>query len=469
MVKIPENKKPIESRLVFRVKRNQDGSISRYKARLCAKGYAQKKGIDYTDIFAPTTRFDSIRVLLAIANMHDYEFKQFDIKTAFLYGELEENIYMKPPPGLDYEEGYVCKLEKSLYGLKQSPRCWNMKFSTFLQNYGFEPSTADKCVYTGYVKDVKVLLVIYVDDGLIFSSQMQAIDTVLDELKSCFEIKITENANYFVGIEIKRDYEQGKMYLKQSSYIKNVIRRFEMENANMITTPEDQHTNLALTKDSNEVGEQVPYRQAVGSLMFLATVTRPDISHAVGVASRYLNNPKTVHWNAVKRIIKYLIGTQDYGIEFDKNKDRNLCGFTDSDYASDTETRWSTSVYVFKLCNGPITWASRRQPTVTLSTTEAKYVAASQATKEALWLQKLLLDIKEEVTKPTVLNIDNQSSIKLIRNPEFHNRTKHIDVQYHFVREKFEAGDIVPVYVNTKEQQADIFTKALPRNRFQDL
>lgn len=469
MVKTPENKKPIESRWVFRVKRNQDGIITRYKARLCAKGYAQKEGIDYNEIYAPTTRFDSIRVLLAIANMKDYEFKQFDIKTAFLYGELEENIYMKPPPGLDYKDGFVCKLEKSLYGLKQSPRCWNKKFSTFLQNFGFKASTADKCVYTGFVKDIKVLLVIYVDDGLIFSSQTSAIDTVLDQLSNCFEVKIIEEANYFVGIEIKRDLKQGKMFLKQSSYIKDIIKRFAMEDANPVSMPEDQHSNLAAMEDSKLVDNSVPYRQAVGSLMFLATVTRPDISHAVGVASRFLNSPNNAHWNAVKRIIRYLIGTPNHGIEFDKNGNTNLCGFTDSDYASDTQTRRSTSGYVYKLCNGPITWSSKRQPTVTLSTTEAEYVAAAQATKEAIWLQKLLLDIQEEVTKPTILNVDNQSSIKLIRNPEFHNRTKHIDIQYHFVREKYEDGHIVPIYVNTLEQQADILTKALPRNRFQEL
>lgn len=469
MVEIPENKKLIESRWVFRVKRNQDGTISRYKARLCAKGYAQKQGIDYNEIYAPTTRYDSIRVLLAVANMQDYEFKQFDIKTAFLYGELEENIYMKPPQGLDCKEGFVCKLEKSLYGLKQSPRCWNKKFSTFLQNFGFKASTADKCVYVGYVRDIKVLLVIYVDDGLIFSSQMSVIDTVLDELKNGFEITITEEANYFVGIEIQRDQKQGKLFLKQSNYIKDIINRFGMDDANPVSTPEDQHSNLGMMEQSKTVDGSVPYRQAVGSLMFLATVTRPDISHAVGVASRFLNCPKLAHWNAVKRIIKYIIGTQNYGIQFDKNGDTNLYGFTDSDYASDIDTRRSTSGYVYKLCNGPITWSSKRQPTVTLSTTEAEYVAASQATKEAIWLQKLLFDIHEEVIKPTILNVDNQSSIKLIRNPEFHNRTKHIDVQYHFVRDKYEAGDIVPVYVNTREQQADIFTKPLPKRRFQEL
>ena len=204
-------------------------------------------------------------------------------------------------------------------------------------------------------------------------------------------------------------------------------------------------------------------------LMFAAIVSRPDIMHAVGVVSRFLENHTNMHWNAVKRIIKYLNGTINYSIKYESSCSYNLVGYADADYAGDSQTRRSTTGYIFKLCNGPVTWASKLQRSVALSTTEAEYVAASNATKECIWLQQLLSDIKEDISKPTTVFIDNQSAIRLIKNPEFHSRTKHIDVSFHFVREKFENGLIFPKYVASCEQQADLFTKALPKNTFEKL
>lgn len=461
----PPGKKAIDAKWVFKLKRSPDGENHRYKARLCAKGFAQKEGIDYTEVFAPTTRFDTIRILLATTAQNNYEIMQFDVKTAFLYGDLQEEIYMRLPQGAATESGEICKLKKSLYGLKQAPRCWNQKFNGFLKNFGFQQCNSDKCIYVGEQNGSKVLLIIYVDDGLIISRDKNAIDTVLDELRGTFDITVN-SLNYFVGLEINRSADG--IFIHQSSYIKQVIQRFGLEDANPCSTPADRHATTVEEEGQILAEGDVPYREAVGSLMFAAIVSRPDISHAVGVASRHLNKPTRAHWNNVKRIIKYLKATSEYGIHYTTTQSE-LCGYSDADFGSDTQTRKSTTGYIFKMSNGPITWCSQRQQSVCLSTTEAEYVAASQATKEAIWLHQLLTEIKEPTQLPVKLYVDNQSAIKLIRNPEFHKRTKHIDIKYHFVREKYDEGRINPIYVPSEEQLADILTKPLPKSTFQRL
>lgn len=468
LTSLPEGKRAISSKWVFKVKRSPDGEISRYKARLCAKGFSQKEGQDYNEIFAPTTRFDSIRVLLSVAAQNNYKMKQFDIKTAFLYGDLKEELYMRLPSGFANTERQVCKLKKSLYGLKQAPRCWNSKFDSVLKEFGFKQSEADKCVYNGTVLNYKVLLIIYVDDGLIISEDSHAIEIVLKNLQQNFETTVCDTG-YFVGLQINQ-HQDGSIFINQHKYIQQIINRFGQDDSKPISVPADPNTNLAVNEvDKNCTGE-VPYRQAVGSLMFAAIVSRPDISYAVGVVSRYLNTHTTAQWNAVKRIIRYLKGTTDFGITYKKNiENKYPVGYCDSDFASDRETRKSTTGYVFKVSGGPITWSSKRQPSVSLSTTEAEYVAACQSTKEAIWLRQLYSDIGEPIDEPTTIHIDNQSAIKLIHNPEFHSRTKHIDIKYHFVREKYETGLILPKYVPTKQQEADLFTKALPSSRFKEL
>lgn len=475
LVPHPKNSKVLQTKWVYKIKRDTDGEVSRYKARLCVKGCAQKAGSDYNEIFAPTTRYDSIRVLLAIAAQNCYELMQFDVKTAFLYGELDEKVFMYVPEGLKPPEStsdLVCKLNKSLYGLKQAPRCWNRRFHQFLNEYGFQRCETDRCLYMALINNIKVILVIFVDDGLILSESRDVILQVLQQLKLEFEVTTCE-LSYYVGMQIQRNPETGSIFIYQKRYIEQLIAKFGLENANSCSTPEDHSTDLtAQTGNLLEEGE-VPYRQAIGSLLFLATVTRPDISHAVGVLSRAVNNPTKAHWNGIKRVIRYLIGTTNYGILYSKQNGSKsaLVGFSDSDYAGDRATRRSTTGYLFKLAGGPITWSSRKQSTVSLSTTEAEYVAASSAVKESLWLHQLLKDIQEDdkLVLPMTLYIDNQSAIKLVKNSEFHQRSKHIDIKFHFIREQFEKGVILPQYVNTASQEADIFTKALSKIVFEKL
>lgn len=457
MVKRPE-KKTITSKWVFSIKRKSDGQVERYKARLCARGFTQVKDIDYKETFSPTVRYDSIRILLSIAAREKFEIQQFDVKTAFLYGELDEDIYMEVPEGVQAASGYVCKLNKSLYGLKQASRCWNKKFTSFLLTYGFKPCYSDNCIFVGQFNNYKVVLLLYVDDALLFSKCKHVLSVIIKDLMMSFKIKVL-NLSSFVGMDICKSSES--IVIHQKQYVEQLIDKFCMSDANPCSTPADN--NVVLTKSSDVCEINFPYREAVGALLFLASVSRPDIAFAVNIVSRYINNPNQSHVNAVKRIIRYLIKTKNVCIKYTGFTE--LIGFSDADYGSDLDSRRSNTGYVFMMNNGPVTWCSRKQNTVALSTTESEYMAAAEAAKELLWLQQLLVDIGE-AQQSISLCIDNQSAIKLIHNPVFHRRSKHIDIRYNFIREKVESKSISIVYVSSANQLADFLTKALPVNKF---
>ncbi|KMQ85887.1 retrovirus-related pol polyprotein from transposon tnt 1-94, partial [Lasius niger] len=395
--KLPTGRKAITAKIIFKKKRDADGKVHRYKARLVVRGFSQRPGIDYNETYAPVIRYESIRFLFSLAAKEDFEIAQFDIKTAFLNGELDEEIFMQLPTRVT-DAGNVVKLQKSLYGLKQSPRQWNKRFHQFLCKFNFISSEADRCVYKGNIEGERVLLALYVDDGLVMAKTQQAVE--------------------------------------MKNYLLRVAKRFNMEDAKGISTPMEAGKYLVINNNDTSAGMNVPYREAVGSLMFAACVTRPDIMFAVAVVSRYLEQSATEHWTAVKRIIRYAKETADYGIVYDGATAEPLVIYSDSDFAADPDTRRSTSGYVTVHCGGPISWQSIRQKIVALSTTEAEYVAASDATKEAIWIRRLMKSVgAAAVGHATELRLDNQGSIKLIKNPEFHKRTKHIDVRFHFIRD----------------------------------
>ena len=282
----------------------------------------------------------------------------------------------------------------------------------------------------------------------------KTLETFINTLKSEFEVTVT-NLNVYLGMQIVRD--ENSMFVNQKDYIKNILRRFKMEDANPIKTPADPNIHLVTP---TEIKSDFPYREAVGSLLFLTMVSRPDLPYAVGVVSRYLDKHDESHWRAVKRILRYVKQTQDFGLLFTRDYSE-LIGFSDADYAADLDTRRSTTGYVFMMSGGCVTWCSRRQATVSVSTTEAEFIAASEASKEAIWLRKLLSDIGHECVRSTTLYVDNQSAIKLVKNPSFHRRSKHIDVRYQYICEKQRSGEIETKYVKTNDQYADFLTKPL--------
>lgn len=461
LVKKTPNIKIIGCKWVFRIKDEPTGP--RYKSRLCAKGYSQTVGIDYQETFAPTVRYDSIRLLLSTAIQNNLKMIQLDVKTAFLYGELEETIFMSPPDGLLCEENMVCKLNKSLYGLKQAPRCWNSKFDSVLKKFGFVNSKADQCVYVGQVNKKKCYFCLYVDDGLLFSTDESALKVITEELNSIFEIKVLNTPRNFVGMQI--EILNNCIFIHQTQYIEQLLNKFNMNDANTNSVPVDPH--MKLQKGDGEPEKNIPYREAVGSLMHLAIVSRPDIMFAVSLVSRFLNCYNQMHWNAVKKIFKYLKASKDYGLCYTKTaQPSEIVGYSDADFANDLDTRRSVTGYVFIKNGAAVTWSSQKQQTVALSTTEAEFMAACAATKEAMWVKLLLSDAGEYKQDTLYLHLDNQSAISVIKNLNFHKRCKHIEIKYHFIKEKYHQKIISLKFVSSKYQYADILTKALTKDKF---
>lgn len=473
LVNLPNGRKPIKCKWVFKIKCKADGSVERYKARLVAKGYSQKPGIDYSETFSPVVRLDSIRLILSMVTKMDLEMCHFDIKTAFLYGHLEEEIYMDQPEGYIKDTGKVCRLKRSLYGLKQAPRAWNKCFSDFLSEFELEPLVKDSCIFMKRDKSGEVLIIaLYVDDGLVCSSSITLLEKVIFHLRQRFEIK-TMDPSCFVGLEIRRERNRGEMFITQKHYIERVAKRFSLDNSKDVATPMIPNQQLciagAMDGKSHDTVE-VPYKEAIGSLMYAMIGCRPDIAHSVNFLARFSEAPKMVHWNAIKRVIQYLNTTSCLGIKYEKNNNKTgLECHVDSDLAGDIDTRRSTSGYVISYNGCTIIWRSKRQPIVTTSTVEAEFVAASLACKDVLWTRQLLEEINLKETDATKLFTDNQGAIHLIQNNQIHANSKHIDRTYMFIRELYENKQIKPVYICGQEQRADIFTKAITRDRFREL
>ena len=451
--------------------RKDDG---RYKARLVAKGYSQIVGIDYAETFAPVAKFTTIRLLLALSCENDWEIIGMAVKTAFLNSELEEQVYMEIPEGVSipaqsnqpqYPPRSVCRLLKSIYGLKQSPRASYGPIHDFFTSNNFIRSESDHSLFINYEK--KVILLLYVDDLVLAAPSKDLIYWIRMKLHNEFEMTDLGDLCTFFGLEIERNRSRRTLHLSQRTYIIKILTEYGMLASNPTPTPADVHVRLQKSNTDfvASLVEKQAYQSAVGSLMYVMLGTRPDISYAVSKVSQYSTNPNQTHWTAVKRIFQYLAGTPNRGLYY--GIQGNGTGYTDADWGSG-EDRRSIGGYAFILNGAAISWNSKTQATVALSSTEAEYMALTQAVKESLWLQGILDDLgaRKHLTEMRNISIDNQGAIPLAKNPEFHARTKHIDIQYHFVREHIEKGDIGLTYCHTSKKTADIFTKALPQPAF---
>jgi hypothetical protein len=429
--------------------------------------------VDFDETFAPVMRLQSLRILLAIANQRRMHVHQMDVKTAFLHGGLQETIYMKQPEGFvkKGEENLVCKLQKSLYGLKQAPRCWNKVLDDFCtKRLGFYKCQKDHATYSRGTGRRQVYIGVYVDDLLIMSEDLEEIRKVKRELSKRFDMQDFGDASTILGMKLTYDRDAGVLSLSQEKYIQEILKRYNMDNCTGVVTPMStgtKYTKATCPKDESEKIQmaKIPYRSAIGSLMYLMMCTRPDIATAVGVFSRFLENPGRDHWEGVKRVFRYLKATSDLKLTFRRTKKFVLKAYVDSDFAGCLDTSRSTTGWIFLLGGTAVSWSSKRQKSVTLSTCEAEYMAAGSATKESIWIRDYLSELGVEQEGPVNLMSDSQSAIQLVRNPVLHQSTKHIRTNAHFIREVVHSGEINLKYVQTKSQVADFLTKALTREK----
>ncbi|GJR87896.1 putative ribonuclease H-like domain-containing protein [Tanacetum coccineum] len=466
LVDLPNGKRAIGSKWVFRNKKDERGIVIRNKARLVAQGYTQEEGIDYDEVFAPVARIEAIRLFLAYASFKDFVVYQMDVKSAFLYGKIEEEVYVCQPPGFEDPDfpDRVYKVEKALYGLHQAPRAWYETLSTYLLDNGFQRGKIDKTLFIKRHKGDILLVQVYVDD-IIFGSTKKELCNAFEKLMhEKFQMSSMGELTFFLGLQVQQ--KKDGIFISQDKYVVEILKKFRFTEVKTASTPIETQKPLLKDEDGKEVDVHM-YRSMIGSLMYL-TSSRPDIMFAVCACARYQVNLKVSHLYAVKRIFRYLKGQPKLGLWYPKDSPFDLVAYTDSDYARASLDRKSTIRGCQFLRCRLISWQCKKQTVVANSTTEAEYVAASSCCGQVLWIQNQLLDYGYNFMH-TKIFIDNNSTICIIKNPVFHSKTKHIEIRHHFIRDCNEKKLIQMVKIHTDKNVADLLTKAFDVSRFQYL
>jgi hypothetical protein len=474
-VPVPEGVKPISTKPVMKIKLDKNGNIERFKIRIVARGFVQRKGVNYEETFAPVANLESIRIICALAAKYDLELDQMDVSTAYLNGVLNEEIYISPPEGVPIQDGFCWKLKKSIYGLKQAGRTWNRTLDAALTQIGFQQLNAETCLYVFRGDGGEVcFLVVYVDDLLLAASTTKFMRTIKAKLQNAFKMRDLGPASFILGLEIIRDRKNHTIALSQAQYVDKVLERCGMTDCSIDKTPMRVTPRVSATDPEDNtirfqciIGTQlVSYATVVGSLMYAMLGTRPDLAHVVGILGRYSSAPKSCHWEIAKRALRYLKGTREmqltyHGTAVDIGMDFH--GWTDADWCGDSDTSKSTSGFVFISNGGAIGWSSKRQTMVALSSTESEYIGLSNAGQHLMWLRTFYEELGHSQPGPTKLYCDNQAAIILTKDPQYRTRTMHIERKFHFVRDDVVGkGKAIVSYVPTRDMVADIFTKALP-------
>ncbi|GJS37201.1 retrovirus-related pol polyprotein from transposon TNT 1-94 [Tanacetum coccineum] len=463
LVPQPKNMTIIGTKWVFRNKLDENGIVSRNKARLVAQGYNQQEGIDYDETYAPVARLESIRILLAYACALDFKLFQMDVKSAFLNGFINEEVYVAQPPGfIDFEKpDHVYKLKKALYGLKQAPKAWYDRLKAFLIKHEYKMGMVDNTLFTKKKSSNLIIVQIYVDDIIFGSTCQDMCDEFAKIMHDEFEMSMMGELNFFLGLQIKQ-MEDG-IFFNQSKYIKEMLKKFGLEDSKPMKTPMSSDTKLTKDEECESV-DSTKYRGMIGSLLYL-TASRPDIMFSVCLCARFQEAPKTSHLEAVKRIFRYIKGTTHLGLWYPKGTGIETVVYADSDHAGDYVDRKSTSgICTFVGCC-LTSWFSKKQTALAISTTEAEYVSAGKACQQALWMKQALIDYDVRLDDVPIM-CDNKGAIDLSKNPVQHSRTKHIEIRHHFLRDNVQKGHISIEKVPSIDNIADILTKLFKRESF---
>jgi hypothetical protein len=466
LVDLPPNVKPIGCKWIYKIKYHADGSIERYKARLVAKGYNQIEGLDYFDTYSPVAKLTTVRTVIALASINHWHIHQLDVNNAFLHGDLQEDVYMLVPQGITPSKpNQVCKLVKSLYGLKQASRKWYEKLTSLLIHHKFTQSTSDHSLFTKKTDNSFTVLLVYVDDVIVAGDSLTEIQSIKAILHASFKIKDLGQLKYFLGLEVA--HSSSGISLCQRKYCIDLLTDTGHLACKPASTPSDP--SCKLHNDSSAPYSDVPsYRRLIGRLIYL-TNTRPDITFATQQLSQFLTSPTEQHFHAATRILRYLKKCPGQGLFFPRDSSLCLTGYSDADWAGCLDSRRSISGQCFFLGQSMISWRTKKQLTVSRSSSEAEYRALGAATCELQWLLYLLQDLHVTLAKDPVLYCDNQSALHIAANPVFHERTKHLEIDCHLVREKLQAGIMKLLPVSSSDQLADFFTKPLLPQPFNTL
>ena len=496
--KLPPGRREISSNWVFKTKVNADGSLP-YKARLVVCGFEQREGLDYQETFAPVVKFPTLTVLLALAAHFDWEIHHMDVKTAFLYPKLNETVYKMPPEGYgeflpDHKPiPKMLKLLKCLYGLKQASFEWYNHMDEFLRSAGFARSNQDHNHYLS----LESIMLLYVDDILIFCRSLYAVTALKKSLSARYSMVDLGEAKQYMGMHIERDRDARTIYLNQTRYITKILNCFGMQDCKGISTPMEAAALPPCPIDPAKDINRTEYQSKVGNVMYAMLGTHPDLAFAVSALSKYNSCRITTQHSAMGRVLRYLQTTKNTGILYKGEPNisampESVC-YTDSDWAEDRDKRRSTGGFVVVLCGGAVSWKTRKQVIVALSTAEVEYTSLTEESTEVIWMRRLLREIETRdieshstdiwqhhddstmqweraedtrpppfLSPPTTICVDNHGAMKLAHNPQFHNLTKHIDIRYHFVRDTLAAGEITLRYLPTADMVADVLTKPFP-------
>jgi hypothetical protein len=463
LVPRPSNQNIIRNKWVYKLKQRADGSIDRYKARLVAKGFDQVCGVDFSETFSPVIKPATVRVILALAVHFGWPLRQLDVSNAFLHGNLLEEVYMEQPRGFvdPLFPDHVCRLHKALYGLKQAPRAWFNRLSQSLLELEFTASSVDNSLFTFHKSGIHIFLLVYVDDIVLTGTHSSLLDALIRRLQDEFALKDLGPLGYFLGIEVQRT--PCGLHLRQSKYILDILHRARMIGAKPYAAPCVSGGKLS-SQSGAPLSDVSEYRSIVGALQY-CTLTRPEIAYSVNQLCQHLHAPTTAHWTSAKRVLRYLKGTVDHGLYFTRGS-LALHAYSDSDWAGDPDDRRSTTGYGVFLGPCLISWCAKKQPTVSRSSTEAEYRALAMTVAELYWLRMLVKDLQLPILSPPIIWCDNIGALALASNPVYHGRTKHIEVDVHFIREKVANKDVILKFISTVDQVADIFTKGLSSTRF---